>query len=135
MGAVTFTNIQAAEWTLRGETGEGVPQGVYSALCVACGEEAEPVDDESLPVEVWALKHTGLNPTHRQYKAMVESFWRVDPAPGNPYSRPNGGSADRLAPTFPAEREGDMWRSPTEAAGSADRTGNARSGTQRAPEG
>ncbi|WP_159049423.1 hypothetical protein [Streptomyces sp. NRRL WC-3618] len=38
-----------------------------------------------MPVEVWALKHTGLNPTHRQFKAMAETFWRVTPAEGNPY--------------------------------------------------
>uniref|UniRef100_UPI00404014A9 DUF7848 domain-containing protein n=1 Tax=Streptomyces sp. TG1A-60 TaxID=3129111 RepID=UPI00404014A9 len=36
-------------------------------------------------VEVWALKHTGLHPTHRQFKATAETFWRVTPAEGNPY--------------------------------------------------
>ncbi|MFC5244683.1 hypothetical protein [Streptomyces atrovirens] len=36
-------------------------------------------------MEIWALKHTDLNPAHRQYKAMVETYWRVTPAEGNPY--------------------------------------------------
>jgi hypothetical protein len=53
-------------------------------LCIACGAEAEPTDNEPLPVEVWALKHTGLNPTHREYKATVETYWRVAPE-DNPY--------------------------------------------------
>lgn len=77
--------IKAVEWTLGAETGEGAPSGIYSAECVTCGAQAVPTDDDRLPVEVWALKHTGLNPTHRQYKATTETFWRVTPAEGNPY--------------------------------------------------
>ncbi|MFD7508015.1 hypothetical protein ACFV5N_01510 [Streptomyces sp. NPDC059853] len=34
---------------------------------------------------MWAVKHTGLNPSHRQFKLFTEWFWRVVPAPGNPY--------------------------------------------------
>lgn len=83
--AVTRSIITAAEWTLGLETAEEAPKGIYSAECVTCGAQAQPTDDERLPVEVWALKHTGLNPSHRQFKATVESFWRVTPAPGNPY--------------------------------------------------
>ena len=94
---VRFTIIRAAEWTLGSETAEGAPEGIHSALCVACGAESEHVDDSRLPVEVWALRHTGRNPTHRQYKATVECFWRVDPAPGNPYFGLPDGGADPLA--------------------------------------
>ncbi|AVZ73986.1 hypothetical protein SLUN_19260 [Streptomyces lunaelactis] len=79
------TIITAAEWTLTAETAEGAPQAIFSAVCLTCGAEAQPVDGERLPVEVWALKHTGLHPTHRQFKAVTECFWRVDPAPSNPY--------------------------------------------------
>lgn len=50
------------------------------------GAQAQPTDDERLPVEIWTLKHTGLHPTHRQFKATTETFWRVTPAEGNPYA-------------------------------------------------
>lgn len=82
---MTRSIIRAAEWTLGAETSEGAPTGIYSAECITCGARAQPTDNEPLPVEVWALKHTGLNPSHRQYKSMVETFWRVTPAEGNPY--------------------------------------------------
>lgn len=82
---MTRSVIRAAEWTLGQETGEGAPQAIYSAACMTCGEQAPPQDDSREPVEIWALKHTGRNPAHRQYKAMVEAFWRVTPAEGNPY--------------------------------------------------
>lgn len=79
------TIIRAAEWTLSAETAEGAPRGIFGAQCITCGEEAAPTDDDRLPVEVWVLQHTGANPDHRQYAATVQTFWRVDPAPGNPY--------------------------------------------------
>ncbi|WP_455680093.1 DUF7848 domain-containing protein [Streptomyces prunicolor] len=82
---MTRSIITAAEWTLGPETAEGAPKGIHSAECVTCGAQAQSTDNDRLPVEVWALKHTGLNPSHRQFKATIESFWRVTPAPGNPY--------------------------------------------------
>lgn len=77
--------IKAADWELGEETSKGAPRGIYHAECLTCGAVSKAVDDARLPVKVWALKHTGHNPSHRQYKAVIESFWRVDPAPGNPY--------------------------------------------------
>lgn len=77
--------IKSAEWTLAMEDAEGAPRGIFSTMCITCKAESEPVDDERLPVEMWALKHTGLNPTHRQFKAVAETFWRASPMPGNPY--------------------------------------------------
>ncbi|PAZ16248.1 hypothetical protein CLM62_08995 [Streptomyces sp. SA15] len=90
---MTRSIIKAAEWTLGPETGEGAPQGIYSAVCLTCGAKAQPTDDERLPVEVWALEHTGLNPGHRQFKAVAETFWRVTPAEGNPYREIDAPSA------------------------------------------
>ncbi|MDT6984801.1 hypothetical protein ACFSUJ_24015 [Streptomyces lusitanus] len=75
--------VKAAEWAQGPETSEGATQAIYSALCMVCGTEAPASDDSPEPVEIWALKHTGLNPAHRQYKAMVETYWRVTPAEGN----------------------------------------------------
>ena len=62
---MTRSIIKAAAWALGPEAGEGAPQAVYSALCMACGAEAPASDDSPEPVEIWALKHTGLNPNHR----------------------------------------------------------------------
>jgi hypothetical protein len=77
--------MRAAKWTLSSETGEGVPEAVFSAVCLSCGEESAASDNSRVPVETWALKHTGRNPAHRQFKATAEAFWRVTPAEGNPY--------------------------------------------------
>lgn len=82
---MTRSIIKAAQRALGPETGEGDPQAIYSALCMACGAEAPASDNSPEPVEMWALKDTGLNPSHRQFKAMVETYWRVTPAEGNPY--------------------------------------------------
>ncbi|WKX13017.1 hypothetical protein [Streptomyces sp. NL15-2K] len=82
---MTRSIIKAAEWTLGPETGEGAPQAIYSAGCMECGEESLASDNDRAPVEIWALKHTGRNPSHRQYNAMIETYWRVTPAEGNPY--------------------------------------------------
>ncbi|MEW1778369.1 hypothetical protein [Streptomyces sp. NPDC086777] len=78
--------ITAAEWSLGADTAEGAPSAIHSAECLTCGAQAQPTDDERLPVEIWALKHTGQNPAHRQFKAMTETFWRVTPGNGNPYA-------------------------------------------------
>ncbi|MFE2426355.1 hypothetical protein ACFXJ5_06295 [Streptomyces sp. NPDC059373] len=85
MGARQPMIIKAAEWTLSVETGEGAPQNIFAVLCIACGVESPAVDDDRLAVELWALQHTGSHPTHRQYQPKILGFWRVDPAPGNPY--------------------------------------------------
>ncbi len=77
--------VMSAEWTLSAETAQGAPSGIFHATCLACGAQSEPVDNEPLPVELWALRHTGRHPRHRQFTFVTESFWRVDPAPGNPY--------------------------------------------------
>jgi hypothetical protein len=82
---MTRSIIKAAEWALGAETGEGSPEAIFSAACLACGAESQPTDNDRLPVEIWALKHTGSNPTHRQFKASAETFWRVTPTGDNPY--------------------------------------------------
>ncbi|MFI8093231.1 hypothetical protein ACIF9R_33790 [Streptomyces sp. NPDC086080] len=82
---MTRSIIKGADWTLGPETAPEAPRGIYSAVCITCGAEAPASDNDAVPVEIWALKHTGLNPHHRQYKAMVETYWRVAPAVGNPY--------------------------------------------------
>jgi hypothetical protein len=104
--------MKAAEWTLTAETAEGAPSGIFSAACVACGGESPAVDDDRLPVEVWALKHTGLNPAHRQFQLRVLAFWRVDPAPGNPHHAQRNDGTSHASPRG-AERftgpQADEW--------------------------
>lgn len=65
---------------------------------MACGAEAPAQDNDRASVEVWALKHTGRNPTHRQYKAMIETYWRVTPAEGNPYRESDTQGPERGQP-------------------------------------
>ncbi|WP_149829124.1 hypothetical protein [Streptomyces tailanensis] len=82
---MTRSIIKAAAWTLGPDTGDDTPEGVCSVVCLSCGAESAPTENERLPVEVRALKHTGLNPDHRRFKAQAETFWCVTPAEGNPY--------------------------------------------------
>ncbi|TDC80425.1 hypothetical protein [Streptomyces hainanensis] len=77
--------IKAAEWTLTEEAAEGAPRAIFHVACLTCGAESEAVDNQPDPVETWALRHTGLNTSHRQFKLTTEWFWRVVPSPGNPY--------------------------------------------------
>ncbi|GGX01791.1 hypothetical protein GCM10010353_16740 [Streptomyces chryseus] len=77
--------IRAAEWTLGPDTSEGAPdQPLHDVECTTCGDTSECVAGSRLPAEVWALKHTGMNPDHRGFRAARTTFWRVTPAPGNP---------------------------------------------------
>ncbi|MGW1491669.1 DUF7848 domain-containing protein [Streptomyces sp. NPDC002402] len=77
--------IKAAEWTLGQEASEQAPEAIFAAVCLSCGAQSQLTDNDRLPVEIWALKHTGLNPEHRQFKATAETFWAVRPAGGNPH--------------------------------------------------
>jgi hypothetical protein len=81
-GIVTRSILRSAEWTLGLDL---PPVGIYSAECLTCGAQAQPTDNARMPVEVWAIRHTGLNPTHRQFKATAETLWRVTPTGDNPY--------------------------------------------------
>lgn len=90
---MTRSIIAAAEWTLGPDTGGDTPKSVYSVVCLSCGAESATTVNERLPVEVWALKHTGLNPDHRHFKARAETFWCVTPAEGNPYRETDAQSA------------------------------------------
>ncbi|MEU1626611.1 hypothetical protein ABZ746_15035 [Streptomyces sp. NPDC020096] len=78
------TIIRGAEWNLGAETTPGAPEAIYVVECVACHDQSDPVDNDRLEVEMWALKHTGRNTSHRLFKLKTETFWRVSPVPGNP---------------------------------------------------
>ncbi|WP_436748145.1 DUF7848 domain-containing protein [Streptomyces sp. URMC 129] len=76
--------VSHSEWMLTEEIADGAPRPVFHVECLECGARFEAVDNEPEPVEFWALKHTGVNPAHRQFKAVTEWRWRVIPAPDNP---------------------------------------------------
>lgn len=81
---MTRSIIRAAEWTLGPDTEPGASGPVYEAECTTCGDASEAGHEQSTP-EIWALKHTGSHPSHRSFRAITTSFWRVTPAPGNPF--------------------------------------------------
>ncbi|WP_274561989.1 hypothetical protein [Streptomyces spiramyceticus] len=77
--------IRAADWTLGPDVSDGAPdQPLHDVECTTCGESPDCAVGDRLPAEIWALKHTGLKPTHRGYRAVQTTFWRASPAPGNP---------------------------------------------------
>ncbi|MGP3922997.1 DUF7848 domain-containing protein [Streptomyces sp. 8N616] len=79
------TIIRAADWTLGPETAEGAPrEPLHESQCTTCGESSDATEGDRLGPELWALKHTGMHPNHRTFRAVVTSFWRTEPAPGNP---------------------------------------------------
>ncbi|MEW2636071.1 hypothetical protein AB0903_31625 [Streptomyces sp. NPDC048389] len=81
------TIIRAAEWHLGVDASEGAPtKPLHEAQCTTCGDSSGVTEGERLPAEVWALKHTGQYPEHRSFRAVQLTFWRVAPAPGNPYA-------------------------------------------------
>lgn len=84
--------IKSAEWALRDGGGEGAPQAIFIVECMTCHRKSQRVDNDRLAVEMWALKHTGLNPQHRLFKLKTECYWRTAPVPGNPYYEGEAGS-------------------------------------------
>ncbi|MGY5131308.1 DUF7848 domain-containing protein [Streptomyces nigrescens] len=75
-----------AEWELKGNDGEGVPIAIFEMACMSCDATSDATDNDGRPQQNWALEHTGLNPSHRSFKLITETYWRVEPTPGNPYA-------------------------------------------------
>ncbi|MEV5289901.1 hypothetical protein AB0K64_01510 [Streptomyces sp. NPDC053741] len=82
------TIIRAADWTLGPEVAAGAPrEALFESECTTCGDRSGAEEGTRIPAEVWALKHTGGNPAHRSFRAVITSFWAVSPADGNPYAK------------------------------------------------
>lgn len=75
--------IRHADWTITTDRTPGASGPVYEVECTTCMERSDAVEERT-PPEDWALRHSGLNPDHRSYRAIITSFLRVTPAPGNP---------------------------------------------------
>ncbi len=72
--------IKSADWVLTVGGGEGAPGAIFSVECMTCHQASAPVDDDRVAAESWALKHTLMNPMHRLFKLLTESYWRTGPA-------------------------------------------------------
>ncbi|MGN5636636.1 DUF7848 domain-containing protein [Streptomyces sp. AC154] len=75
--------IRFADWTVNVDRTPGASGPVHEVECTTCLERSE-AHGQRTPPEDWALRHTGRNPDHRGYRAIITSFLRVTPAPGNP---------------------------------------------------
>ncbi|MFI7366492.1 hypothetical protein ACIBO4_30535 [Streptomyces sp. NPDC050149] len=75
--------IRFADWTISADRTPGASGPVYEVECTTCLEASDTDEGPTAP-EDWALRHTGRNPGHRGYRAIITSFLRVTPAPGNP---------------------------------------------------
>lgn len=78
-----------AEWTLSGDNRPGVPVAIFQMECMSCHEQSSAADNDGTPQQTWALDHTGRNPDHQEFKLITETYWRVEPRRGNPYSEIN----------------------------------------------
>ncbi|MEU8623354.1 hypothetical protein [Streptomyces sp. NPDC048669] len=75
--------IRHADWTISVDREPGASGPMYETECTTCHELSEASGERTTP-EDWAIRHTGSNPSHRGYRAVITSFLRVTPAPGNP---------------------------------------------------
>ncbi|MGP3969954.1 DUF7848 domain-containing protein [Streptomyces sp. 6N223] len=76
---------RTAAWVLSAERAPEAPHAVCGAACMACPAESAWVDNDSTPVELWAINHTaqrGLS--HSQFSVTTQSHWTVDPRIGLP---------------------------------------------------
>nr|WP_169317070.1 hypothetical protein [Actinacidiphila oryziradicis] len=48
------------------------------------------MDNDGRVPQEWAMQHTGRNTDHRLFKLHTETYWRVDPASGNPLCEEDG---------------------------------------------
>ncbi|MGW6238499.1 DUF7848 domain-containing protein [Streptomyces sp. NPDC055094] len=90
---VPRTIICSVLWTLRQDVSHGAPVApVHQSECATCGDRSPAAEGSRVGPEVWALIHTGRNPSHRDYRATSTTMWRAFPT--DPATR---------ADTIPAE--------------------------------
>ncbi|MFD9486166.1 hypothetical protein ACFWBX_19685 [Streptomyces sp. NPDC059991] len=88
--------IRYAEWVLGRDTTPGASGPVYLMECTTCLDASPPADTSDGP-EDWAINHTARYHDHGGFRALVTSFARVTPAPGNPLYKLYQESASRGA--------------------------------------
>lgn len=75
--------IRFADWTIGPDHTPGASGPIYEMECTTCGEASDAAEEPIAPGD-WALRHTGQHTDHRGFRAIITSFVRVEPAPGNP---------------------------------------------------
>lgn len=80
---MTRAVIRYADWMISPDREPGASGPLYELECTTCHESSEAAEEPVAP-EDWAFRHTGRHTDHRGYRAIVTSFFRVTPAPGNP---------------------------------------------------
>ncbi|GGP86026.1 DUF7848 domain-containing protein [Streptomyces melanogenes] len=80
--------IRYATWALRPDRTPGALTLVYMMECMTRLDTSETSNAPQDP-EDWAIRHTARQHDHEKFRALVSSFVRVTPAPGNPlYEKP-----------------------------------------------
>ncbi|MFG3136164.1 hypothetical protein ACGFZA_08060 [Streptomyces sp. NPDC048211] len=75
--------IRHADWTIGVDREDGASGPIYEIECTTCLDRSDAAEEKK-PAEDWAISHTGRHTDHRGYRAIITSFVRVTPAPGNP---------------------------------------------------
>ncbi|MEE4493597.1 DUF7848 domain-containing protein [Streptomyces sp. BE230] len=75
--------VRHEPWTISPDRTPGASGPVYEVECTTCMDRSD-AEEQRTPPEDWALRHAGRNHDHRSYRAIITSFIRVTPAPGNP---------------------------------------------------
>lgn len=80
---MTRSVLRHVEWHLGPDTSPGAPDAaLYQAECRVCGDASPVSAGRTDAPEVWAMRHTGRNPSHTGYKAVTTSYWRMTPVDG-----------------------------------------------------
>jgi hypothetical protein len=65
-------------WTIAVDAGPDAEAITHAIQCAACGEQSL-VFEEIGSAQLWALRHSGLNPAHRGYREIITRPWRALP--------------------------------------------------------
>ncbi|MFF3793814.1 hypothetical protein ACFYXW_27840 [Streptomyces sp. NPDC001981] len=82
------TIMRTVLWRLHQSEPPAPQEPLYEVECTTCEERSECTEGDRLAPELWTLKHTAANPSHRVYRAIVTMFWQVSPAEGQEVADP-----------------------------------------------
>lgn len=73
---MTRSVFRHVEWRLVTDP----PSPEVQAVCASCGAHSAAFDREDREeAEVWAREHTGRHPSHRRFRGVATSVWRMVP--------------------------------------------------------
>jgi hypothetical protein len=68
--------IRHEQWTLTPDREPDAAPVGYKMVCAVCGEDSEVSDEWNEP-HLWALKHSGRNPSHLSFRETITRPWRT----------------------------------------------------------